>query len=83
MALHGEIKINGLEIVYWEAVRQESLGSVGQTSVYKCKVFDQEGQHKFVVSHVYSDGAAVLLSIIMRRYNYLKNGVSLDGQEPA
>lgn len=85
MALHGEVKINGQAILVWSAVRQEALDDPGQRSTYQCEVLDVDKRlgRCFTVTHTFSDGAAVLLSIIMRRYNYLKNGVPLDGQEPA
>lgn len=69
MALHGEIKINNLEIIYWEAVRQESLHDEDAEYTYKAKVTTEKGTWESYVTHTYSDGAAALASRVLYLYH--------------
>jgi len=67
MALHGEVKVNGEVLAYWQAVRQEPIVlDADQVSTYRCEVSTHYGAvEKFTVEHRYGDGALVLLRKIM------------------
>ena len=70
MALHGEIKINGVIIGGWVARRVEMLDDPDGEYLYHCHYFeegpspagnfDDIGSLEFTVAHRYSDGAAAL-----------------------
>ena len=77
MALHGELKINGVVIAYWSAQRLDQLEDADQESlyyvVYEESVQDLSGAILWgdawaidaVVTHRYSDGAAVLAQKVL------------------
>lgn len=64
MALHGDIRVNGVEIAQWEAVRSVTH-FVDEPIAYEClvKYLSPRGVKStfdFQVWHLYSDGAFVL-----------------------
>ena len=68
MALHGEVKINHQEILYWEAVRQSKLGDEDKSYDYKVQVHAEGGIFEGYLAHNYADGAAVLASKVLSWY---------------
>lgn len=69
MALHGEIKVNGVVIGEWSAVRR---GKTEEVNRYDCKVWYIDTEHrrmnaKFAVTHKPQDGALVLASRVLLR----------------
>ena len=68
--LHGEIKVNHHEIVWWSAVRKEKLVADGDVPRYECKV---EGrnikgypfEYEFDVWHSFKKGALYLTSLVL------------------
>lgn len=68
MALHGEIKVNGVAIATWEAVRKEKLAK--DINWYDCKVHYRNPhgypmKAEFSVPHRFGDGALALTAKVI------------------
>jgi len=76
MALHGDVSINGDQILYWSARRMTP--EIYDTNEYEVEVFEHATAQttRFKLKHKYDDGAAVLASSVLRHFNYRKAGVA-------
>lgn len=75
MALHGDVAINGNQILYWSARRTKP--EIYDSNEYEVEVFEHASGEtvRFKLTHKYDDGAAILASSVLRHYNYRKAGV--------
>ena len=64
MALHGDIKVNGTKIGYWEAVRTDQI-RYPENPAYRCKFVNGDKEYNFSLTHRYADGPAVLASKVL------------------
>ena len=75
MALHGDVSINGSELIVWSARRLSP--NIRDINEYEVEVFEHATNEttRFKLKHTYKDGAAVLASAVLRTFNYKKAGV--------
>lgn len=76
MALHGDVSINGNQLLFWSARRLSP--NIRETNEYEIEVYEHATAEttRFKLKHKYKDGAAVLASAVLRQYNYRKAGVA-------
>ena len=73
MALHGEIKVNGIPIGAWHARRTEDLLFDAQVCTYECGVeyygvgMSDPARQEFTVRHRYDEGAVALAAKVLTR----------------
>lgn len=65
--LHGPIRVNGVTIAYWTAVRLERTYEPNTMVPYRCTVeTDNRGEWEGTVLHIPDEGAMVLVAKIMQ-----------------